>query len=69
MLHYLKFVRIYLISYSVVSDRHKATRPVLYELRHQDDDALATEQRRRTGVQRVRPIFQVARREQAAGYA
>lgn len=38
----------------------------MHELRYPDDYAVAAEQRRRAGVQRVRPLLQTSRRQQAA---
>lgn len=42
---------------------------MLYQLRHTDYHPLATEQRGRTRLQRVRPLLQAARREPATGHA
>lgn len=52
-----------------VADGESKAGPVLYQLRHADHDTVEAEQRRRTGVQRVRPVLQTARRQQAAGNA
>lgn len=52
-----------------VADRHPTAGPVLHELRHPHHHPVATEQRRRAGVQRVRPLLQAARRQPALGDA
>ena len=45
------------------------SRPLLYKLRDPKHDPVATEQRGRAGVQRLRPLLQAARGQPASGDA